>query len=338
MAKITIPAADISFEVAAGDTISRAGVRAGLGFPYECNVGECGNCRFELLEGEVEYLRENPPALNERDIQRKRYLGCQALPKGDCKIKVPLRDNYKSKHIPVRTMGTLRETLDITHDIREFRFALETPTGFRPGQYALIGVPGVDGARAYSMCNVTDEGAQWHFQIKKVPGGAATTGLFDKVKIGDNVSLDGPYGMAYLREDSPRDLLLIAGGSGLSPMISIARAAAVSEALKGRQIHFFFGGRTPHDICGESILKEELSGFGERLHYYCAVSMPEDPASAGWAGKTGFVNDLVTDTFGEDLSRFEAYFAGPAVMATAVMKTLIKGKVPAAQLHFDQFY
>lgn len=337
MTKITIPASDTTFEVAEGDTIARAALRNGLGFPYDCNVGECGNCRFELLEGEVEYLRENPPAVNDRDIQRKRYLGCQALPKGPCSIKVPLRDQFKSAHIPAPTKGTLTEIFDITYDIREFRFTLEAPNVFLPGQYALISAPGVTGARAYSMCNVTKDGAEWHFQIRKVPNGAATTSLFETVKVGDNIGLDGPYGMAYIREDAPRDLMLIAGGSGLSPMISIARAAAHSDKLKGQKIHFLFGGRTPRDICGEEILKE-LPGFGERLFYYPAISMPEDPASAGWDGKTGFINDVATEIFGEDLSGFEAYFAGPPAMAQAVMKTLIKGKVPAAQMHFDQFY
>ncbi len=87
MAKITIPAANIEYDCT-DDTIMRAATRIGLGFPYECNVGECGNCRFELLEGEVTYLRPNPPGVNERDAQRNRYLGCQALPKGDCKINV----------------------------------------------------------------------------------------------------------------------------------------------------------------------------------------------------------------------------------------------------------
>lgn len=87
MAKITIPAANISYEVAEGDTVARAATRAGLGFPYDCNVGECGNCRFELLDGEVTYLRENPPAINDRDVQRKRYISFQALPKGDCQSR-----------------------------------------------------------------------------------------------------------------------------------------------------------------------------------------------------------------------------------------------------------
>lgn len=337
MTKITIPAADISFEVADGDTIARAATRAGLGFPYECNVGECGNCRFELLEGEVSYLRENPPALNERDVQRKRYLGCQALPKGACQIKVPLRDHYKSTFIPKRTRGTLLETIDITHDIREFRFGLEDPVGFLAGQYALISVPGVTGARAYSMCNVTSSGEEWHFQIRKVPNGKATTGLFDDLSIGSQIGLDGPFGMAYLREEAPRDILCLAGGSGLSPMISIARAAAASEKLQDRKIHFLYGGRTPRDICGEQMLKE-LPGYGERIHYVPVISMLDDPASAAWSGETGFVHEVASKLFGEDLSGFEVYFAGPPLMAQAVMKTLIKGKVPAAQMHFDQFY
>lgn len=337
MAKITIPAANISYEVAEGDTVARAATRAGLGFPYDCNVGECGNCRFELLDGEVTYLRENPPAINDRDIQRKRYLGCQALPKGDCQIKVPLRDNFVSKYRPAQTKGKLLEIIDVTHDIREFRFALEKPNGFLAGQYGLIAAPGVNGARAYSMCNVTSTGEQWHFQICRVPNGKATTSLFDHMKVGDSVGLDGPFGMAYLREDAPRDILCLAGGSGLSPMISITRAAAASDALKDRTIHFVYGGRTPRDICGEEMLKE-LRGFGERIHYTPVISMTDDPSSTGWTGKTGFVHDVAEQMFGEKIAQMEVYFAGPPLMAQSVMKMLIKAKLPATQMHFDQFY
>jgi toluene monooxygenase electron transfer component len=337
MAKITIPAANVTYDVAEGDTVARAATRAGLGFPYDCNVGECGNCRFELLEGEVTYLRENPPAINDRDIQRKRYLGCQALPQGDCTIKVPLRDNFKSTFIPARTAGKLIEIMDVTHDIREFRFALEQPKGFLPGQYGLIAAPGVNGARAYSMCNVTSTGEQWHFQIRRVPNGKATTSLFDHLKVGDSVGLDGPFGMAYLREDAPRDILCLAGGSGLSPMVSISRAAAASEALKDRNIHFVYGGRTPRDICGEQMLKE-LRGYGERIHYTPVISMTDDPSSAGWTGKTGFVHDVAEQMFGEKIAQMEVYFAGPPLMAQSVMKMLIKAKLPASQMHFDQFY
>jgi toluene monooxygenase electron transfer component len=336
MAKITIPAANIEFDCT-NDTIMRAATRIGLGFPYECNVGECGNCRFELIEGEVSYLRANPPGVTERDAQRKRYLGCQALPQGDCTIKVSLRDHYKSKFLPKKTTGELIEAFDVTHDIREFRFRLSENAKFIAGQYGLITAPGVEGARAYSMCNTGEDGDEWHFQIRRVPNGAATTSLFDHLKIGDKVGLDGAYGMAYLREDAPRDILCLAGGSGLSPMVAISRAAAKSAALQGQNIHFIYGGRTPRDVCGEEFLKE-LEGYGTRIHYIGAISMPDDPSSAGWTGKVGFVHDIAEQVFGEKLGGMEVYFAGPPLMSQAVMKTLIKSKVPASQMHFDQFY
>ena len=336
MAQITLAGTNIAFDCS-DDTILRAALRRGLGFPYECNVGSCGNCRFQLIEGEVAHDRVDAPAWTERNKERKQYLGCQARPQADCTIKVNLRDHYKSLHKPVRTEAHLLETEDITHDIREFRFRLEDPAPFLPGQYALLYVPGVTGARAYSMCNVTDDGAEWHFQIKLVPGGAATERLFREIAVGDAIQVDGPFGMAYLREDAPRDVLCLAGGSGLSPMVSIARAFAESEKLAGRALHFVYGGRAARDICGEPMLRC-LPGFNERIFYHPAISSPESDPETTWTGRVGFVHAVAQEMYGEKLPDYEVYFAGPPLMAEAVQKMLIKAKVPLTQIHFDQFY
>ena len=337
MAQITITNANIAFDCPDNDSILRAALRQGLGFPYECNVGSCGNCRFELIEGEVVHDREDAPGWNERDRQRKRYLGCQAHALSDCKVKVTLRDHYKSHYRPQQTRGRLFAVEDHTHDIREFRFRLEQPTRFLPGQYALLYVPEVIGARAYSMCNVTESGEEWHFQIKKVPAGSATPKLFEALELGQSIDMDGPYGMAYLREEAPRDILCLAGGSGLSPMISITRAAAVSERLAERKIHFIYGGRAARDIAGEPMLKC-LPGFGERLHYYPAVSAPDTDAEGLWTGHIGFVPDIARKLFGDRMKEMEIYFAGPPAMADAVTRTLVDLKVPMAQVHYDQFF
>ena len=336
MPQITLAGTDVAFDCS-DDSILRAALRQGLGFPYECNVGSCGNCRFQLLEGEVEHERVDAPAWTERNRERKQYLGCQAKPLADCKIKVNLRDHYKSVHAPVRTEARLFATEDVTHDIREFRFRLAQPTPFLPGQYALLYVPGVIGARGYSMCNITDDGAEWHFQIKLVPDGAATPRLFREIAIGDTIRVDGPFGMAYLREEAPRDVLCLAGGSGLSPMISIARGFAGSQQLTGRNLHFVYGGRAARDICGEPMLKC-LPGFGERIFYHPAISSPESDPETTWAGRVGFVHAVAQEMHGENLKDFEIYFAGPPPMAEAVQHMLIKMKVPQTQVHFDRFY
>ena len=322
-----------TFECADGDTILRAALRAGHGFPYECNVGSCGNCRFELLDGSVAHERTDPPAWGERDLKRNRWLGCQARPAGECTIKVRLDENYQSLHPPARRQARLAEIRPITHDISEFRFAVPAPAPFQPGQYALLYLPGVEGGRAYSFCNVDGETGAWSFQIKRVPDGVASGALFDRLQAGDTIEADGPFGMAYLREAAPRDILCIAGGSGLSPMISIARAAAISPALAERNVHFVYGGRSPRDICGEAMLAE-LPGWGKRIHYTAAISEPD----VGWAGRSGFVHQVVLDLYGDRLPHFEVYFAGPPAMAEAARKMLYEAKVPVDQVHFDQFY
>lgn len=336
MALIKLSGTEIAWDCAEDDTIMRSAARAGLGFPYECNVGSCGTCRFDLLDGAVEHVRENPPGLSERDRQRGRWLGCQARPLSDCSVKLRLMPQYKNPFTPEVHRAKLVSARDITHDIREFCFVSEGKAHFLPGQYALLGLPGVSGSRAYSMANIPNDRHEWIFQVRRVPSGAATGVLFETLTVGASVSIDGPYGMAYLREDAARDIICLAGGSGLSPMVSIARGAALATGLSGQCIDFVYGGRTARDICGKEML-QELPGFGERIHYHPVVS---DMAQAddGWDGYRGFVHEVAQQLFAQRLPSCEIYFAGPPMMAQAIQKMLVELRVPPGQIHFDQFY
>lgn len=332
---VRIAGADTQFPCAAQDVLLRAAQRAGLAFPYECNVGSCGNCKFELVEGEVAMQWEGAPGWTEKDRQRRRFLGCQARPLGDVTVKLRPDARYAPLHRPRRIEAVLTQRRAITHDIEEFSFVLAQPQAFEPGQYALLHLPGVTGPRAYSMSNVAGDGRHWDFQVKRVPGGRGSAALLDGVQPGARLEIDGPYGMAWLRRDAPRDILCLAGGSGLAPMLSIARAASTEPALQQRQLHFLYGARTPADVCGEDMLRA-LPGWGTRIHYEAAVSAP--PPGQSWTGATGFIHELAQDRFGERLADLEIYFAGPPAMATAVQQMLVARKVPFTQVHFDQFY
>lgn len=335
MFKIALADSQEHFACAPDDTILRAALRAGIGMPYECNVGSCGTCRVELVSGEVASNWPLAPALSERDRGRGRVLGCQSRPTSDCVIKARTAAQYQSICRPQKFAATLQLCRDLTHDIREFQFRLSEPVNFLPGQYALLNIPGVEGPRAYSMSNITPE--SWHFQIKRTPGGNGTTALFEGVRVGDTLTLDGPYGLAYLRSDSPRDIACIAGGSGLAPVLSIARGVAANPAMATAKLQLFYGGRSARDICGEDMLRE-LPGFGVRFFYHPIISMPDSADQQAWSGKVGFVHELALEVLGPALAAHEIYFAGPPAMAQAVQRMLLQEKVPGGQVHYDAFY
>ncbi len=323
------------FEQGEGDTLLRAALRAGVGLSYECNSGGCGGCKFELLAGEIETLWPEAPGLTERDRKRGRHLACQCRARGDVSIKAATAAEYVPKIIPQRQTARLVGTKDITHDIREFRFAAEENGAFLPGQFAMLELPGIGASRAYSLANTQNPGREWHFQVRRVAHGKGSHTLFD-MAVGCEIGLDGPYGVAYLRTESPRDLVCVAGGSGLAPMISIARGAAEAGILKDRKLYFFYGARTPRDVCGEDMLRE-LPGFGERIVYVPVVSLPGDDGA--WSGETGFVHDAVSRALPSKLSSFEFYFAGPPPMTQALQEMLMVGhQVPFEQIHFDRFF
>lgn len=321
------------------DTLLRAGLRAGLGMPYECNSGSCGTCKVELVEGTIASLRPDAPGLAERDRAKNRVLACQAQPTSDCQIKVRLRPENVPRHRPRRFRATLDSVRDLTHDIREFTFATQGAPGFLPGQYALFYLPGLAVPRTYSLANVDDGSGRWQFIVRRVPGGTGTHALFDSVPLGGTIDLDGPYGLAYLRTDSPRDIVCIGGGSGLAPMLSIARGAVREPKLDGVKIHVFYGARTERDLCGETELCA-LPGFGARLFFHPILSHAQD--ADGWKGAKGFVHDLARQWIeaeaGGRWNDFEYYFAGPPPMADAVQRMLIDKRVPFPQVHFDSFY
>jgi toluene monooxygenase electron transfer component len=325
------------YACAEDDTLLRSALRAGLGMPYECNAGSCGTCKVELLEGQITSLRPDAPGLGERDRAKNRVLACQARPGTDCRIKVRLRPENVPVHRPSRFAAKLAAVRDLTHDMREFTFKATGAPGFLPGQYALFYLPGLEAPRTYSMSNIDDGSGTWQFIVRRVPGGTGTVTLFDKVAVGDEIQLDGPYGLAYLRPDAPRDLVLIGGGSGLAPMLSLARGAVAEPRLDGRNIHVFYGARTTRDLAGASELGA-LPGYGKRLTFTPVLSHHGHDSVETWEGAKGFVHEIARDFVGERWHDFEYYFAGPPPMAEAVQKMLIEKRVPYPQVHFDSFY
>lgn len=338
MTKIKIADTDLEFECDTGDAIMRAALRADIPFPYECNVGRCGSCRFEILDGEIENLWPEAPALTARDRRANLKLGCQSVPRGDCTIKVRLDRNCAPLTRPSLKKATFVRVHDVTHDIREFVFRTEGPAEFRAGQYALFHLAGVQGPRAYSMCNTANAAGEWRFLIKHVRTGAGTNVLFNDLKAGDAIMIDAPYGLAYFREGFERNIVCVAGGSGLSPIIALVRQAAQHPRFAERKVHVFYGGRGPSDICGEEFLRV-LPHYGDNITYNASISLPELDPNGMWIGPVGYIHETVERILNGRLADYEFYVAGPPPMLQATVQMLVlKHKVDIGRVHFDRFF
>lgn len=307
------------------DTLLRAALRAGIGLPHECNVGGCGACRFDLIAGEVEDLWPEAPGLSARDRQRGKKLACQARPRSDCRIRVRCSDEYKPVVPPQHRPARLIDRHALTEDLIAVTLRTEDPARFRPGQYALLTLPGIAGVRAYSMANQPNNAGDWRFIIR--PVGAGSRSLTATLGLGDTIGLDGPYGHAWFRPDAGRPVICLAGGSGLAPMLSVAVAAAAA----GVDVHFFEGARRAEQLCAAPLLAE----LGPHLRRHIPVL---SDAAGDWPGETGFLHQALARQIDAPWRDREYYFAGPPPMVEAVQTLLlVEQGVPFQQLHYDRF-
>lgn len=320
-----------TFHCAADDVLLRGGLREGLGIPYECNAGGCGTCKIEVLSGEVENLWVDAPGLSDRDKRKGRLLACQCRPQSDCVIKLRLDEQCVPKIIPKQKKVTLKHAYLVTHDILEVHFQSDEPAQFIPGQYALVWV-NQELLRAYSMSNLPNEEGLWIFQIRRVPDGKMTNLLFDEqLREQADIQIDGPYGLAHLQE-KPRPIVCVAGGSGLAPMLAIARGVAINPHLQHQKVWFFHGGREQRDLFTENQLRD-WTELGERLNYVPATS------SALIEGvRSGFIHEVIHDVLGEQLIEHEIYCAGPPPMVKSIEQMAHQAGIPQQQIHFDRFF
>ncbi len=312
------------------DTLLRAALRAGLGFPNDCGVGGCGNCRFELISGAMETLWAEAPGLSERERKRGRRLACQSKPASDCVVKVRLADEYRPE-IPARRLAARLDAMrEIAPGMGEFVFRTEAPARFLAGQFAVLHPPGVEGARAYSMSNLPNEDGVWRFVVRRTPGGKGSNAMFDSLRVGDALTIDAPYGRAFWRNDNARDVVCVAGGSGIGPITSIVQAALRDGGP--RRIHVFEGARTAADLCFRKLVPEEAA----QLSY--APSLSAEVEGGAWAGARGFIHAHV-EAHAFPVETTEFYFAGPPPMVEAMNDLLVlRWRAPFGQIHTDKFF
>ena len=218
----------------------------------------------------------------------------------------------------------------VTHDMRHLVLRLVSAEDFKffPGQYVDITVPGTDEVRSFSMANTSArESGQLEFIIKIYPDGLFSGYLDNELKVGDRLTVTGPFGVFTLRDAPDTDLIFVGGGAGMAPILCLLRSMA--ERGIDRKAVYYYGARRRGDLCFEDELRA-LEQTIPNFRYVPALS-DED-----WEGENGLITDVVSRSESV-LARAHAYVCGPPPMVEAAVPLLTRLGVPEKHVYWDKF-
>ncbi|SLN16442.1 2Fe-2S iron-sulfur cluster-binding protein [Oceanibacterium hippocampi] len=327
--RVRIRQSETPLEVAMGQTILEAALEAGISYPCGCRSGNCGACKSRLFEGDVEMSPHSPYALSKEERKAGFILACRSVPWSDCDVAWNEPDELPQH--PLRRLTCRVCGLDaLTHDIRRVRLEIVEggPFDFSAGQYASLAFNGHP-PRDYSMAGAPgDEVLEFH--VRAVEGGGVSAFVARELAPGDRVIVEGPHGIAQLREGHRGPILALAGGSGLAPIRSIVRRAL--DLGFAQPIHCYLGVRDERDVYGEAEFRALAEQHGN-FSFTVVLSEPSAPTER----RTGYLADIVASDFA-NLDGAKAYLAGPPVMVETCVRKLEAAGLAPEDCHADAFY
>jgi CDP-4-dehydro-6-deoxyglucose reductase len=317
--------------------VLEAAMRQGIGLPYGCRNGACGACKGILRSGELEYGEYQERALHASEKAAGKALTCCTKPLSDIVFEV--RELAGAKDLAIRTLPCRVEKVERPADDVAILY-LKLPAGerlqFLAGQYIDMLVKdketGITKRRSFSMANAPHDDQFLQLHVRKTPGGAFSRYVFEELKERAILRFEGPLGTFYLREDSDKPFIFVAGGTGFAPV-----KAQIEHLLhhgEDRPIVFYWGARSRKDL----YLPELPLGWARdhsNFDYLPVLSdaLPED----AWDGRTGFVHQAVLDDFA-DLSGYQVYACGAPGMTDIAKQTFVEQRgLPEDEFYCDAF-
>jgi CDP-4-dehydro-6-deoxyglucose reductase len=324
-----------SFEVRPDQSLLDAALDAALNLPHSCKGGNCGACRARLISGQIEYPHGTPLGLSKVEAAEGMILMCQARARGDVALETfdvqPAADAV-IKRLPCR----IERATAVSHDVMQLLLRLPAAEDFhfQPGQYVDILLPG-GRRRSFSIASPPHDSRPLELHVRRVAGGEFTDKLFLDGARDALLSIEGPLGQFIYRQ-SPAPMLLLGGGTGLAPLLSILRHL-IERGSDERDLHLYWGVRSERDLYARDTLERLLSkaqplSKTPRLRYTPVLS----EAGSEWLGRTGWVHEAPLQDIA-DLSGFEVYMAGPPAMIAAARQAFEARGVARDQIFFDSF-
>jgi CDP-4-dehydro-6-deoxyglucose reductase len=333
--QVTIQPAARTFEVERDEPILAAAIRQGVGLPYGCRDGACGSCKSRLVEGRVIHGAHQLKALSVEEEAAGMILTCCATPQTDCVVEarsVPGAGQFPVLKLPSRVLSIERPAPDVA--VLKLQLPANQNLQYHAGQYVEFILMG-GARRSYSMANAPHNlgsPPSIELHVRHMPGGVFTDHVFGKMKERDILRMEGPFGSFFLREDSPKPMILLASGTGLAPIKAMIEHLQMKGSTRPAVLYWGCRRRPDlylHDWC------ERTAAAMPNLRYVPVLSEPA--ADDAWTGRTGLVHEAVMADW-PDLSGHQVYACGAPVMVDAAQRDFVaRCRLPAEEFYADAF-
>lgn len=315
--------------VPAGVSVLRAARDSGIALASQCEVGTCCTCAARLLRGEAVMPQGLVTALTRAEVQAGHRLLCQAVPACDTVFEMGYPSTLLDANPLVEFTAKIARLTWLSSSVAELAVKVPRTAGLRftAGQYCRIKVPGTQERRSYSIASGEHERTRLRFLIKARPAGLMSKFLRDEARAGMTLEMDGPLG-AFVLQDAPRPHLLIAGGTGLAPMLSMLDRIRLMRPVP--PVLVAFGCSTYADLFGADELEARTS-YMQTLDVRVCVS--REPARPGHCPvnpvRSLGPQDVRADTV--------AYVCGPHGMVSAAQQRLAELGLPPGSVRAESF-
>jgi len=334
----------VTVDCAEGETLLQAGLRQGVPLPYGCGAGVCASCVVRARPGTVQDGWPEAPAAANLKREKGECLLCQSTVSADCEILVPGKGvlTESAEFRPAHQRAQLKGLQMLAPDITAFQLELDQPIDFLAGQYLLLKLPGMDGYRPYSMTSFDAHTRVADFVIKRVPGGKFSEKLFNDDALEFSVDVFGPMGLATFDPEEDRDLICLAGGSGIAGIMSILHQSVRLDYFKQHRLCLVFGVRGPDDFFFVEELKAVQQNAPDNIEIHFAISDSKvqgqiDTQAHGFSLQHGFVHEVAEQLSGDIFTGRLAFLGGPPPMLTGSLALLLGAGIPVADIRYDKF-
>jgi methane monooxygenase component C len=312
------------------DVIS-AGLRQSVLLVSDCRQGICGACRGFLEEGRYDSLLEHSPhALSDHDEEAGWVLACRLKPRGDLCLDFDYAADRVGRLDAARRPGRIVALDRLSSSVVRIvvrTLSAQEPLRWEAGQHVRLQLADSGVTRAYSIANLAGGGHELEFFIRLIPGGAFSEAIESMRSDGATVAVEGPFGAFTWRAERP-DPVFVAGGTGLSPILSMLRKLAVEAPH--RRATLIFGVSTEDKLFGQAQI-DSIVAACPGLKARVTVAEPTD----SWTGLRGTAVDALARELAQaaDPKGCDYYIGGPAPMVEAAQAVLEEFDIPRGAIH-----